>query len=172
MTCIDYQVWTAAQQACNARLASVKGFGYTATGARGLRGLGISIVSALNPMLSVSTSASSGGSPPVHVMTAAPVARAPTANPAMVAAAAASAAAANSHSGQPAVVSSPINTTGYDPSDACSIAGQTPCAPAPSSGSATAPPRAVSSGGFSHWGLLAALAVGGGALYLVMRKKS
>lgn len=29
----------------------------------------------------------------------------------------------------------------------------------------------LAAGGFSHWGLLAAVAVGGGALYLVMRKK-
>lgn len=54
-------------------------------------------------------------------------------------------------------------------------------------GSATAPPSGnpvltptpggilqsnVATGGFSHWGLLAAVAVGGTALYLVMRKKA
>jgi len=51
------------------------------------------------------------------------------------------------------------------------------------SGSASAPPSgnalpggvltasATAAGGFSHWGLLAAVVVGGGALYLAMRKK-
>lgn len=78
-----------------------------------------------------------------------------------------------------------INTaSAIDPSDPCAIASLTPCPtfsipapykpPASSStpASSTTPASANAAGGFRRWGLLAALAAGGGALYLVMRKKS
>ncbi len=67
-----------------------------------------------------------------------------------------------------------ILTNAIDPNDPCTIAAQTPCAVATAPPAVPGTPGAPTStaGGFSHWGLLAALAVGGGALYLVMRKKS
>jgi len=193
MTCIDNLSWKQAQLSCNAvmqQAASVKGFGYTATGLAGLRGLGLGDPSTdidYTPPAAVSAPAASN-----PMMSAAAVA-------AMAAQAASQAAAANSRTVAfaPAVVSSPINSN-----DPCSVASQGPC-PGPATcptgnvlrcesvptqtGAtticycaplATAPPATTTTtttttaaGGFSHWGLLAALAVGGGALYLVMKKK-
>jgi hypothetical protein len=75
-----------------------------------------------------------------------------------------------------------INTAAADPNDPCVIASQTPCpvfstptpyAPTtPSSPATPGTPSAVTTtAGFSRWGLLAALAVGGAALYFATKKK-
>src|ERR1043166_4409588 len=80
-----------------------------------------------------------------------------------------------------------INTAAaFDPNDPCSIASLTPCPtfsipapykpPTPSTvttpASSTTPASTSAWGGVRLWVRLAALAAGGGALYLVMRKKS
>jgi hypothetical protein len=206
MACLDNQVWKQAQLACNARLqqaASVKGFGYAATGVAGLRGLGFTITGSIDPssIIGYATPTSSPSPSPTAPMSQSAIAS-------MAAQAAAQAAASNSRSGgTPAILSSPI-----DPNDPCSVASQLPCGGPDScppgqvhtcerlpkqalngkwglsaticscSSPAAAPAAPIpggtivsqkgAAGGFSHWGLLAALAVGGGALYLVMRKKS
>lgn len=159
-TCINSQVWAQAQAACAARQASVssvRGFGYSATGLRGLGATLSQIVA------NAAAAAKASASPAESAASAAAAQRALQAAQAAYAA--------------PSVIANPINTT-PDPNDPCVIASQTPC-PGPSSGSASAPPASASTptqasvaGGFQHWGLLAALAVGGGALYLVTRKKS
>ncbi len=72
-----------------------------------------------------------------------------------------------------------INTSSAaDPNDPCTIAAQTPCpvfsTPVPYKPTVVTPTVATASavGGFSHWGLLAALAAAGGAVYLITKKKS
>ncbi len=97
MSCVEYKTWLAAKSACSNRLASVRGFGYVATGA-------------VN-----------------------------------------------------------INTSAVDATDPCYIASLTPCAPTQASLTPTpapAPATHAAAGGFSHWGLLALLAAGAGAVYL------
>jgi len=73
-----------------------------------------------------------------------------------------------------------INTAAPDPNDPCVIASQTPCpvfsTPAPyvptTPGNTTpATASVVTAGGFSRWGLLAALAAASAALYFATKKK-
>jgi hypothetical protein len=147
MACIDYNTWVTAKAACLAAQSglAVKGYGYA-----GLRGLGVS------------------PPPPPTGYTAAP-----------------------STVSLPTLIIAPPN-----PSDPCVIAAQTPCPatempanpnavpnvpgyfvppaastlPAPGPSATTVPTPAVA-GGFNSWGLLAALAVGGIALALVLTHK-
>jgi hypothetical protein len=75
-----------------------------------------------------------------------------------------------------------INTAAADPNDPCVIASQTPCPvfstpipyvpTTPGNTTPTTTASTVTAGGFSRWGLLAALAAGGAALYFATKKKS
>lgn len=164
MACIPYMTWLNANAACKAKSAGidVRGLGqnYVRTGMRGLRGMGDNNIN--------TTPVYNDPNDPCFIATQTPCAP-----------------------GSPCPIVCP---TGYHSMSMLAAPGQpalcncakdkVPTAPsasaAPSNGSATAPSSipggtpittASAAGGFSHWGLLAALAVGGGALYLVMKKK-
>ncbi len=176
MTCLDNQVWKQAQLACNARLqqaASVKGFGYAATGVAGLRGLGLAITGSIDPSSIIGLGPSPSASAPS--VTANPIAVAPNQNdPCAIANQLPCGGPDSCPTGQKhfceRLPRQALNGKWGLSATICSCLPLAAAAPPAVPGGAVVP--GVVAGGFSHWGLLAALAVGGGALYLVMRKKS
>lgn len=182
MTCVDYTTWMNAKKACANKLASVKGFGYVSTG----RSLGFSVSATVSPASIIGGGA--GQQAPMQTMVPLQVT------------APAYASTINTNAIDPTdpcyIASQGFCTCPPGLNKVClaQVPGSTTPAPcqciaparssAPSSGSATAPASSnalpggvpvqqanVAAGGFSHWGLLAAVAVGGTALYLVMKKK-
>lgn len=178
MACIPYAQWITANAACRdkTQAISVKGFGYAATGRAGLLGLGATFIEAQQLMAAASAPPAQNlntqalvydVNDPCSISVQAPC-PAGTGCPAIC--------PTGWHSiglltapGQPALCNCA--------KDAATVA----TAATSSSGSAVAPSvtstpplvqASMTDAGFSHWGLLAALAVGGGALYLVMKKKS
>ncbi len=176
--CIPYFQWLGANAACRDKSAgiSVRGFGYTRTGVAGLRGLALrglgddySVQAPVVSQPSLNTSAIDASDPcyiaqqtPCPMSTGCP-ASCPTGFHS-VTLLAAPGKPAQCVCGKDKAASAPPTTT------MTIVPG----------GSASAPPSSdpgvvqsnVAAGGFSHWGLLAAVAVGGTALYLVMRKKA
>lgn len=150
MTCVPYNQWLAANSACNAARAgiSVKGIGYVRTGLRGLGDL--AITSDPNDPCTLAAQA------PCPMGTGCPAACPPGSHSfqLMTAPGAPAVCICQRDKPLPPVISQPI------PSSQPASADPTPVT---ASASSTA--------GFSHWGLLAALAVGGTAIYIVTRKK-
>ncbi len=183
--CVPYYQWLTANAACRAKSAGidVKGFGYTRTGVAGLRGLGDTWLN-LTP--------TPPGPNVVQGTVMAPVVSQPTLNTAPV----------YNDPNDPCYIASqtpcPMGTgcpagcpTGYHSVNllvapgkpAQCVCAQTKSVAPPSNGSATAPPSGggsqvpilqsnTAAGGFSHWGLLAAVAGVGLVGYLVMKKKA
>lgn len=197
MTCVPYTQWIAANAACNAKSnpISVKGFGYVPTGRAALRGLGFSVSASITPT-SVANAIQSGqlinppssSAPPV-VQSTPSINTTPMldpSDPCFVA----TQEPCPAGQGCPAVC-----PPGFHSIDLVARPGQPAMcnctrdrAPAPNYGNAfmargtpNTPPRATipagiqanasASGGFQHWGILAAVVLGGGALYYVTKKK-
>lgn len=192
--CIPYAQWLTANAACKAKSSTfaVRGFGYVPTGMAGLRSLGFSITGSITPASvatamqtgqMVQTAPAAGGQPAVVAaasagpsINTAPVYSDPN-DPCYIA----SQTPCPAGQGCPAVCPPGYHSIGLltapgKPS-LCNCAKDKPASG--SGGSATAPAmdpgggivQSTAAGGFSHWGLLAALAAGGGVLYLVMKKK-
>lgn len=153
MACTPPVAWAQAKAACEARTAaalSVKGFGYVRTGYAGLGDLNTSgdpndacVIAAQAPCTTCPASC-----PPGWVS--------------------GSFTSQMATSGRPQCSCFPVATAPNAPSASLVTS--------PSSGSAAAPASSASqasvAGGFNHWGLLAALAAGGAAIYLVARKRA
>lgn len=155
MACIDYNTWLAAKQACNAGTASVKGLGGPYV--KALRGLGLGDINTLNVSASASDPCAIAAQTPCPQPTP-PSLKAPSTPQAVCA-------------GNPSLL--PCQPGGalfcrINPSDyTCQTAPLTTVDNlTPQTPSAT-----NTAGGFNQWGLLAALAAGGAAIYLVTRKK-
>lgn len=167
MACIDFSTWNDAVAACKNMQQSVRGLGhnYAPTGLRAMRGLGVASVSA-----SISPSSA------INFLNVPSVSQA-------------------------VVIAPPtgtLNTGTAAASDPCAIAAQTPCSK-PKALTAAPPPLVCGQGfmkscnpqpchcapadtttmtasspstaGFSQWGLLAVLAVGGFVVYKVATHK-
>lgn len=197
--CVPYYQWLTANAACRAKSAGidVKGFGYTRTGVaglRGLRGLGASMDFSITPS-SVATAIQGGGVIQTPPPSAPPVVSQPTLNttpvydpsdPCYIAQQTPCPMGTGCPAGCPTGYHSVNLLVAPGKPAQCVCAQDKALAPtypsgtfAPHGAPATAPPSNTvpilqsntAAGGFSHWGLLAAVAVGGTALYLVMRKK-
>lgn len=162
MACVDYATWLKASQDCQAMTASVKGFGYVPAGRAALRGLGIDFVNdpALTLMSINSLNVAASSTDPCAIAQQTPC---PQPVPASLKAPptpqAACAANPSSVPCQPGgAFFCKINPTDYR------------CQTAPLTTVDSLTPAATA-GGFNQWGLLAALAAGGAAIYLVTRKK-
>lgn len=148
MACLDYATWLKASQACQASMPSVKGFGYVATGKRGLRGYGD-----INN-LAIQTST------PTDPCTLAQQTPCPQPTPASL-----------------KTPMTPAQFCAANPMHPnCQPGGSLFCRLNPTDYTCQTAPLVTDSllptaGGFNQWGLLAALAVGGTAIYLVTRKK-
>ena len=176
MTCVDYTTWMNAKKACALKLSSVKGFGYVATG----RSLGFSVSATVDPasIIGLGPSQSSTMQTAVPIQVTAP-AYSSTLNTSVVDPTEPCYIASQGFCNCPVGLNKvclaqvPGSTT---PAPCQCMAPAKPKAQAPASSSALpggvpVTQANVAAGGFSHWGLLAALAVGGTALYLVTRKK-
>lgn len=195
--CIEFMTWQNAKAACAAKnaalTASVKGFGYTATGLAGLRGLGFSFNSLVT---AGSTPATPTPATPPPALKVSPAPAYDPNDPCYIASLP-----------QCSAVSCPsdynkvclLNKPGDNDPPACAcLKKPTPAmspgqqaaaaaalqaaqaAAAASRGPSTAPAYAPSyapsyasaTGGFNHWGLVAAVVAGGALLYLVTQKSS
>lgn len=144
MACVEYNTWLKAKQDCMAINSSVKGFGYAATGMRGVLGLG------LGPDLAVSV-----GYDPCAIAAQPfcpdPSATCPT-----------------------GLVKSCIVAAPGRPSPGCTCFAPKPPPVVQQDPQYTPPPvtqQASMTAGFSHWGLLAAVLVGGVVVYKVATRK-
>lgn len=149
MTCVPYNQWIAANSACNAARAgiSVKGIGYVRTGVAGLGDL--AIASDPNDPCTLAAQA------PCPMGSGCPAACPPGSHSFQLMTAPGSPAVCICQRDKPLP---PVVQPSLAPVPAAS-----PVVPVTASASST--------GGFSRWGLLAALAAGGTAIYLVTRKK-
>lgn len=149
MDCVDYTIWLKAKQDCAAANYGVKGFGYAATGLRGLRGLGAGTELNVTPGYDPCAIAAQKFCPDPSITC-------PT-----------------------GTVKSCIIAPPGQPSPGCMC--YTPRPPPSVVRQDTPPPvmstvpveQATMTAGFSHWGLLAAVLVGGVVVYKVAtRNKS
>lgn len=152
-SCVPYATWLKATQDCRAMTASVKGFGYAPTGRLGLAALGLG-------ELNVSSAASD----PCAIAQQTPCPQ--PAPPSLKAPPTAQQACANNPSSPPCLPGGALFCK-IHPNDYNCL---TPLLT--TSDTLTPDPSAASTaGGFNQWGLLAALAVGGTAIYFLTRKK-
>jgi hypothetical protein len=187
--CIPFLQWLQYNDACKAKTStfSVKGFGYSATGLAGLRAYG-DLNFSVTPASVVNFA--SGNAPLVSTPSAAPptpsvTAMQPTINTTPVYDPSdpcyyAAQTPCPAGTGCPASCPTGFHSIGLvtapgAPAQCVCGKDKAVAPPAATTGPApyVAPPvqANVAAGGFSHWGLLAAVVVGGGALYLVTRKK-
>lgn len=163
MACVEYTTWNNAKVACQNLTESVRGLGhnYAPTGLRAMRGLGLTASAILTPTPfsipqavvlapaspSLNTGASASATDPCTIAAQTPC---PSAGRALTAA-------------------PPPLVCGAGFFKTCNPA---PCHCAPSDTTVMTPtPATTSTGGFSQWGLLAVLAVGGLVVYKVAKHK-
>lgn len=174
MACIDPTIWQQAVTACNA-IQSVHGLGvvrggYVPTGPRALRGLGA--FSALTNLFGAANAAASAPTPPTGYNASTLNIPAPPAgsmnDPCSIANQAPCASQGTCPAGYTAVsVGIGMTNCAKNPP---SLTAAVP-RPAPATTPMTATMTPATTAGFSHWGLLAALAVGGFVVYKVATHK-
>ncbi len=177
MACVDYTTWNNAKVACQNLQQSVRGLGhnYAPTGLRAMRGLGFSVSASVSP--SAFTSLVQG----VNQSSAA--APAPSSSPTLNTASASSATDPCAIAAQTPCPAKPKALTAAPPPIVCGSGFFKTCNPAPCHCAPVAPgptdttvmmpttQASTSTGGFSQWGLLAVLAVGGFVVYKVATHK-
>lgn len=169
MACIDFSTWNDAVAACANQTQSVRGLGsgYKRTGVAGLRGLGLSVSATISPSSLQNALLMSSGvplvapAPPTGYALNVGTAASQTSDPCAIAAM--------------TPCSKPKALTSAPPPIVCGsgfMKSCTPqpchCAPVPQD---TTTMSASSTAGFSQWGLLAVLAVGGFVVYKVATRK-
>lgn len=161
MTCVDYTTWNNARAACQNLQQSVRGLGhnYAPTGLRAMRGLG----SAAGLFAELSAAVAPAAPTPSTLDTSA---ASNPADPCVIAA-------------QTPCPAKPPSLTAAPPPIVCGqgffkTCNPAPCHCAPVTDTTVMTPTtsaSTSTGGFSQWGLLAVLVVGGLVVYKVAKHK-